>query len=174
MEGSGSLRIITNPDPRGPKTDPASYPGHCLQYITVNMILPWISSRWFEAWRPCRTRACFLWRTAPQQREHPPPPARCVPAQMNILYRDYNSSLRVPGAVSETAIRLKWLLLVFCTIGEGQCWRLGLRRHNYEYKVPEDHKKYVVYLGWPIAPSYMSPNAGGGGGDCGVSAYEYR
>jgi hypothetical protein len=22
----------------------------------------------------------------------------------------------------------------------------------------------VVYLGWPIAPSYMSPNAGGGGG----------
>ncbi len=23
----------------------------------------------------------------------------------------------------------------------------------------------VVYLGWPIAPSYMSPNAGGGGGE---------
>ncbi len=29
----------------------------------------------------------------------------------------------------------------------------------------------VVYLCWPIAPSYMSPNAGGGG--CGVSANEY-
>ncbi len=29
----------------------------------------------------------------------------------------------------------------------------------------------VVYLGWPIATSYMSPNAGGGGG-CGVSANE--
>jgi hypothetical protein len=27
----------------------------------------------------------------------------------------------------------------------------------------------VVYLGWPIAPSYMSPNAGRGG-SCGVSA----
>jgi hypothetical protein len=31
----------------------------------------------------------------------------------------------------------------------------------------------VVYLGWPIAPSYMSPNAGGWGGDCGVLANEY-
>ncbi len=29
-----------------------------------------------------------------------------------------------------------------------------------------------VYFGWPIAPSDMSPNAGGGG--CGVSANEYR
>ncbi len=29
-----------------------------------------------------------------------------------------------------------------------------------------------VYLGWPIASSYMSPNAGGGG-SCGVSANEY-
>ncbi len=26
---------------------------------------------------------------------------------------------------------------------------------------------------WPIAPSYMSPNAGEGGGGCGVSANEY-
>ncbi len=30
----------------------------------------------------------------------------------------------------------------------------------------------VVYLGWPIAPSYMSPKAGGGGSR-GVSANEY-
>ncbi len=30
----------------------------------------------------------------------------------------------------------------------------------------------VVYLGWPIAPSYMSPNAEGGE-SCGVSANEY-
>ncbi len=30
----------------------------------------------------------------------------------------------------------------------------------------------VVYLGWPIVPSCMSPNAGGGG-SCGVSANEY-
>jgi hypothetical protein len=29
----------------------------------------------------------------------------------------------------------------------------------------------VVYLGWPIAPLYMSPNKGGGG-SCGVSANE--
>ncbi len=29
-----------------------------------------------------------------------------------------------------------------------------------------------VYLSWPIAPSYMCPNAGGGGG-CGVTANEY-
>ncbi len=34
-------------------------------------------------------------------------------------------------------------------------------------------KREFVYLGWPIAPSYMSPNAGGGGGGCGVSANEY-
>jgi hypothetical protein len=33
----------------------------------------------------------------------------------------------------------------------------------------------VVYLGLPIAPSYMSPNAGGwGGGGCGVSANGYN
>jgi hypothetical protein len=32
--------------------------------------------------------------------------------------------------------------------------------------------KDVAYLGWPIAPSYMSPNAGGGGG-CGFLANEY-
>ncbi len=32
--------------------------------------------------------------------------------------------------------------------------------------------KGVVYLCWPIAPSYTSPNTGGGGG-CGVSANEY-
>jgi hypothetical protein len=31
----------------------------------------------------------------------------------------------------------------------------------------------VVYLGWPIASSYMSPNAGDGRGGCGVSANEY-
>jgi hypothetical protein len=30
----------------------------------------------------------------------------------------------------------------------------------------------VVYVGWPIASSYMSPNAGGG--SCGVSANEYN
>ncbi len=29
----------------------------------------------------------------------------------------------------------------------------------------------VVYLGWPMAHSYMSPNAGGG--SCGVSANKY-
>ncbi len=31
----------------------------------------------------------------------------------------------------------------------------------------------VVYLGGPIAPSYISPNARGRGGSCGVSANEY-
>ncbi|MFN9909289.1 MAG: hypothetical protein ACK56F_24745 [bacterium] len=30
----------------------------------------------------------------------------------------------------------------------------------------------VVYPGRPIAPSYMSPNAEGGGGSCGVAANE--
>jgi hypothetical protein len=35
-------------------------------------------------------------------------------------------------------------------------------------------QRNVVYLGWPIAPSYMSPNAGRGGGrGCGVLANEY-
>ncbi len=31
----------------------------------------------------------------------------------------------------------------------------------------------VVFLGWPIASSYMSPNAGGREGSCGVSDNEY-
>jgi hypothetical protein len=34
--------------------------------------------------------------------------------------------------------------------------------------IPKGSQRDVVYLGWPIAPSYMSPNAGGGG--CVVSA----
>jgi len=37
---------------------------------------------------------------------------------------------------------------------------------------PEGLQRDVVYLGWPIASSYMSPNAGGVG-SCGVSANEY-
>ncbi len=37
---------------------------------------------------------------------------------------------------------------------------------NYRKKegvLPWGLQKDVVYLGWPIAPSYLSPNAGGGG-----------
>jgi len=34
-------------------------------------------------------------------------------------------------------------------------------------------KRCLVYLGWPIAHSYMSPNAGGKGRACEVSAIEY-
>ncbi len=34
-------------------------------------------------------------------------------------------------------------------------------------------QRELVYLGWPMAPSYMSPNAGGGGKFFGVSANEY-
>ncbi len=37
---------------------------------------------------------------------------------------------------------------------------------------PRGLQKDVVHLGWPIAPSYMSPNAGEGG-SCEVSANEY-
>jgi hypothetical protein len=37
---------------------------------------------------------------------------------------------------------------------------------------PQSFQRDVVYLGRPIAPSYMSPNAGRGG-VCGVSANEY-
>ncbi len=52
----------------------------------------------------------------------------------------------------------------YCTTGGGTVYssRLGLQRD-------------VVYLDWPIKPSYMSPNAGvgGGRGGCGVSANEY-
>jgi hypothetical protein len=36
---------------------------------------------------------------------------------------------------------------------------------------PEGLQRDVVYPGGPIAPSYMSPNPGGGG-NCGVSANE--
>ncbi len=37
---------------------------------------------------------------------------------------------------------------------------------------PGGLQRDVVYLDWPIAPSYMSPNAGGAG-SCGVSANLY-
>ncbi len=41
-------------------------------------------------------------------------------------------------------------------------------------ELPRGLQRDVVYLGWPIAPSYsyMSPNAGGRGKSCGVSANE--
>ncbi len=34
-------------------------------------------------------------------------------------------------------------------------------------------QRYVVYIGWPIACSYMTQMRGKGGGSCGVSANEY-
>ncbi len=42
--------------------------------------------------------------------------------------------------------------------------------HRYRNVLPTGLQIDVVYLGRPIAPSYMSPNAGGG---CWVSANEY-
>ncbi len=39
------------------------------------------------------------------------------------------------------------------------------------YPIDQGSHRDVVYIGWPIAPTYMSPNAGGG--DCWVSVYEY-
>jgi hypothetical protein len=48
---------------------------------------------------------------------------------------------------------------------EGEAWGVFLYR-------PRGLQRDVVYLVWPIASSYMSPNAGGGG-SCGVSASEY-
>ncbi len=46
----------------------------------------------------------------------------------------------------------------------------------FEYLVidqPRELQRDVAYLGRPIAPSYMSPNRGGRGRNCGVSATEY-
>ncbi len=40
------------------------------------------------------------------------------------------------------------------------------------YVITEGYKRDVVYLGWPIAPSYTRPNGGEGRG-LGVSANEY-
>ncbi len=39
-------------------------------------------------------------------------------------------------------------------------WR---ERRNNRKERPRGLQRHVVYLGWPIAPSYMSPNAGGEG-----------
>ncbi len=61
----------------------------------------------------------------------------------------------------------KWLSSNFSRCFErGQISLLPIRGEGSE--------RDVVYLDWPIAPSYMSPNVGGGGGGgCGVSANEY-
>ncbi len=46
--------------------------------------------------------------------------------------------------------------------------------HKHCFTVIRRLQRNVVYLGWPIAPSYMSQNAvRGGGGSCGVSANKY-
>ncbi len=44
--------------------------------------------------------------------------------------------------------------------GVGEPIRTTERKHG---KDAGGLQRDVVYLGWPIAPSYMSPNAGGGG-----------
>ncbi len=51
-----------------------------------------------------------------------------------------------------------------------------LARRSLQHSVnewSEGSQRDIVYLGWLIAPSYMSPNAGGVEGVCGVSANEY-
>ncbi len=50
-------------------------------------------------------------------------------------------------------------IIVYCTV-------------YIEYQRSRESQRNVVYLGWPIALSYMSPNAEGRG-NCGVSANEY-
>ncbi len=47
-----------------------------------------------------------------------------------------------------------------CCVGVGVILLRGYRRRP---------QRDVVYLGWPITPSYMSPNAGGGGGGLGIA-----
>ncbi len=54
---------------------------------------------------------------------------------------------------------LKLLVLKLKTVQDCRPWNRGLQRD-------------VVYLGWPIAPSYGSPNEGGGR-SCGVTANKY-
>ncbi len=45
---------------------------------------------------------------------------------------------------------------------------------NVSFFIPGGYKEMFFYLGWPMAPSCMSPNAGWGDvGSCGVSANEY-
>jgi hypothetical protein len=79
----------------------------------------------------------------------------------------------------------KTLWPIPCVRGALRSWRLSLReerrgrgRRRASPAPPAAwieiswSQRDVVYLGWPKAPSYMSPNAGGGG-SCGVSANEY-
>ncbi len=53
--------------------------------------------------------------------------------------------------------------------------RVFEKEHREQAYLTRGLQRDVVYFGWPISPSYMSPNAGGGGGEgsCGVSANEY-
>ncbi len=46
----------------------------------------------------------------------------------------------------------------------------SLRRKGLKQPLKESQRD-VVYLGWPVSPSYISPNVGEG--CCGVSANEY-
>ncbi len=48
---------------------------------------------------------------------------------------------------------------------------LALQQTFVQWGTCRELKRDVVYLGWPIKPSYMSPK--GGEGSCGVSANEY-
>jgi hypothetical protein len=89
--------------------------------------------------------------------------------------RTVNNSLAYPADIFTLTVNVSDDLKK-----EGRFWKSSLFDDNWGSNdeigsvYTRGLQRDVVYLGWPLAPSYMSPNAGEGlGGVAGVSANEY-
>ncbi len=116
----------------------------------------------------CVSLQCTQRKLAPISRMHsyttnphilPPPPSASISRGPHTEH--YTDNLIAP--FKDTLLRL-----VLARKGGGSFLRCTLC-------TGQGFKRDVVYLSWPTAPSYMSPNAGvgWGGGVCGVSSNEY-
>ncbi len=103
------------------------------------------------------------------------------PHRNQILGRESSKEeetfLKIPEYRSHSSIIFRSLCLSFLNIGFGCISSLHKetpRRRITVRVVIRGSQRDVVYLGWPITPSYMSLNRGGGGGGTGIiSANEY-
>ncbi len=71
--------------------------------------------------------------------------------------------LQAISSLYNSGIFIRFLQIIFVYIKFRQAFFQNKLEQQYMYAIVcmQGVSKYIVYLGWPIAPSYMSPNAGG-------------
>ncbi len=94
-----------------------------------------------------------------QQRPNLGPSTSCSAFTVDRLEKLHNLKLQF-----EVHFQSRQLYNYKCT----KCFNIG---STPDFQSFRERQRDVVYLGWPMAPSYMSPNAGGGG--LRISSNEY-